>query len=309
MDKRLVKQLGNRTVLRTLKNHYQKNMTVPSNSQHNIFYLLIQHDRSIGYKVGKQVVLHEGAWSIIADIVKNITGFDLLTDDIDMMTRQGRVQSALIMKNEKVLATPPTLGFLMCRLLGSDYEVAEATNKFSSSATASNSYVGLHISTTKNWSFDAIIIVENFAVFIALDSDFIKDIVSDKPIHSTLVVYRGHDKQGVYGVTAELASIKSDKYVFADYDLSGLSLAETIASKIGATGYILPSNACANSMLVNLSKKNEYNKQSRVVVHDIALSNYYNDMHKRFLAVTQEAIIAHNIPLSVVRRGVTANVS
>lgn len=309
MDKRLVKQLGNKTVLRTLKNHYQKNMTVPSNSEHNIFYLLIQHDRGIGYKVGKQVFLHEGAWGTIADIVKKIVGFDLLTDDIDMMTRQGRVQSALIMKNEKVLALPPTLGFLMCRLLGSDYEISESTNKFSNSATANNSYEGLHISTIENWSFDALIVVENFAAFIALDSDFINKIISDKPIHSTLIIYRGHDKQGVYGVTQELSRINSDKYVFADYDLSGLSLAETIASKIGAAGYILPSNACANTMLVELSKKTEYNKQSRVVVHDIALSNYSHDMHKRFLAVTQEAIIAHNIPLSVVRRGVIANVS
>lgn len=309
MDKRLVRQLGNKTVLKTLKTHYQKNMTVPSHSDRNIFYLLIQHDRSIGYKSGKQVFLHEGGWGKIATIVKSVTGFDLLTDDVGLMTTQGRVENSLIMNNEKSLSTPPTLGFLMCRLMGSDYDISEASNNFATRATADNSYEGLHINTIKDWVFDALIIVENFAAFIALNSSFIDTLIPRNPIQSTLVVYRGHNKQGVYGVTEEIASIKSEKYVFADYDLSGLSLAEIIASKINASGYILPRHAEKNPALARLSKRAEYIKQSRVVVHDVALASYSTDIHNRFLAVTQEAVLAHHIPMAIVRRGIAANES
>lgn len=309
MDKKLVRSLGHKGTLKTLKIHCQKNMTVPSNSDHNIFYLLIQHDRTIGYKTGRQVVIHEGGWCKIASIVMSVTGFDLLSDDSEDMSHQGCIENAATMNNEKDLSVPPALGFLQCRLIGSPYEVADATLNFAIDATCNNSYLGVHIDTIKNWKMDALIIVENFAAFTAMDGSFVDSITTAYSFNSVLVVYKGYTKQGIYSVMAELAALPCEKYVFTDYNLSGLSLAEIIASKIDAAGYILPKQPEDNPALARLSKKAEYTKQAHVIVHDMALRPYNNDVHNRFLAVTQEAIMAHNIPVTTVRRGIAAYAS
>lgn len=302
MDKILLRQLRHKTVLKTLKVHYKKNMTVASSSQYNIFYLLIQHDKSIGYKSGKQVILYEGAWEKIADIIKMVVGEDL---DAPMPTTQDIVRPVLLPTSDTLIASkPPTLGFLMCRLFGSAYELQTTTLGFAFEPTPDGSYLGVSLDTITHWNVDILIVIEDFQAFLSLNEGFIQSLKNTQPIHSVLLVYRGHDKQGIYGMTQELSAINAAKYVFTDYSLLGLRAAEIIASKINAAGYILPANPREEGLLLTLTSSSAVRASSRVTVHDIALISYCADIKARNLAVTQMNIIAHDISMAVVRRGV-----
>lgn len=115
-----------------------------------------------------------------------------------------------------------------------------------------------------------------------------------------MLIYRGHDDNNV---TTDLAGLTCPKYVFADYDLAGLQLAEVIAEHIKATGYILPKNAIDNQKLLTLNKIAEREKQSAIIVIEPVLQPYMNDMKVRFLAVTQEALMANEVKLEVFGRG------
>ena len=299
MNKRLSGRLGYKAVIKSLQRHFQKSMVVPCSSNHNIFYMLTQHDNSIGYRSGKKVYLNEGAWDKIAVLVKRETGFDLLIDSPDHSTVKDRLSNNL---EDKTLPSKAVDGFVMCRLIGSPYEIGAATFDFAQTATPANTYLGLHIDCIKQWEVSAVIVVENFSAFMAFDSDYLDKLASSKIFSTVLVIYRGYDKQNIYGVATELAKTNSAKYVFPDYDLSGLSLAEAIASRINATGYILPLNAQSESRLVGLSKPEEYNRQSATIIHDHALLPSYKDIKRRFIAITQDAIMTHNIPVAIINR-------
>lgn len=302
MDKRLATKIGQKSALVSLQTRYQQDMVIRYSSKQNIFYMLTEHDSSIGYTAGKYIYLYDGAWSKIHALVKSETGFDLLYDTVDDLVIKGRVDNALTTKDEKSLSLAPLDGFIMCRLIGSPYELSLATSDCVQTSTNSNTYAGLHISVIKNWNISAIIIIENFASFMAFDENYLLTIDGSDSFTTTLVIYRGHDKQNIYGVAAELAAASAAKYVFADYDLAGLSLSEVIASRVNASGYILPTQPHKEPLLAELSKKPQYDAQAQTVVHDLTLAPYYKDIKSRFIATTQEAIMAHKIPISIVLR-------
>ncbi|MBF0658080.1 hypothetical protein IPZ60_04920 [Psychrobacter sp. NG25] len=108
--------------------------------------------------------------------------------------------------------------------------------------------------------------------------------------------------KNIYSVATEIASLTCAKYVFADYDLAGLQLAEVIAERIESAGYILPKKAMHSQKLLEINKIAEREKQSAITIKDSVLQPYMNDMKVRFLAVTQEALMAHEVKLEVVNR-------
>lgn len=303
MEPRLANKLAQKRTLKTLREGLLKRTKIFAyRNEDNIFYMLCQHDKTIGYSAGKKIYLSDMGWQSIINLVKTRTGINLILDDIEVLSQKGRLENSTIMADEKILSISPTQGFILCRLLGSAETLSQTTDKFANQSTPSRSYLGMHINHISNWDLGTIIVIENFVSFTEFTEGHLSSIegVSNKGM--VLLIYRGHDDKNIYSVATEIASLTCPKYIFADYDLVGLQLAEVIAERIEAAGYILPKDAMHNHSLIKLNKIAEREKQSATTIKDSVLQPYMNDMKDRFLAVTQEALMAHGVKLHVVSR-------
>lgn len=302
MDRALKTTLSKKANLKRLQNHYQKSMILPLGPPTGLFALLLANNSSIGHVQGKKLHLSVTAWSAIRDLVKREVGFDLLLDSLESLSLQDRVNTSLSMNDEKILSLPPMSGFLMCRIIGDSYDVSASTARFVSGPTPENSYFGIQATQLDKWDFDVLLVVENFAAFIAIDQNYLKGVNARGVAQTVVVVYRGSDHQNIYSVSETLKDIDAERYVYADYDLSGLSLAATIAEKINATGYVLPDLDVSGGQLAALTKKEVRFAQSAVTITDPVLMPYYQDIKTNFLSVTQESLIANKVKMKVVIR-------
>jgi len=134
-------------------------------SEDNVFYMLCQHDKTIGYSAGKKIYLSDMGWQSIINLVKAGTGVNLILDDIEVLSQKGRLENSTIMANEKILSRSPTQGFILCRLLGRAETLSQTTNHFANQSTPFQSYLGVHINHITNWEVDIILVIENFASF------------------------------------------------------------------------------------------------------------------------------------------------
>lgn len=305
MEPRLANKLAQKRILKTLREGLLKRTKVFAyRNEDNIFYMLCQHDQTIGYSAGKKIYLSDMGWQSIINLVKVGTGVNLISDDIDVLSQKGRLENSTIMTDEKILSRSPTQGFVLCRLLGSAETLSQTTDHFANQSTPLQSYLGVHINHITNWDVDIILVIENFASFTEFTESHLSSIEGISDNGMVLLIYRGHDDKNIYSAATEIASLTCPKYIFADYDLAGLQLAEVIAERIEAAGYILPKGAMHNQSLVKLNKIAEREKQSATIIKDLVLQPYMNDMKARFLAVTQEALMAHGVELEVVSREV-----
>lgn len=303
MEPRLANKLAQKRTLKILREGLLKRTKVFSyRNEDNIFYMLCQYDRTIGYSAGKKIYLSDMGWQSIINLVKAGTGINLILDDIEVLSQKGRLENSTIMADEKILSRLPTQGFTLCRLLGSAEKLSQTTEHFANQSTPLRSYLGVHINHISNWDIGTIIVIENFASFTEFTEGHLSSIEGVSNNGMVLLIYRGHDDKNIYSVATEIASLTCPKYVFADYDLAGLQLAEVIAERIESAGYILPKDAMHNQKLLELNKIAEREKQSATNIKDSVLQPYMNDMKDRFLAVTQEALMAHGVDLEVVSR-------
>lgn len=120
MEPRLANKLAQKRTLKTLREGLLKRTKVFAyRNEDNIFYMLCQHDKTIGYSAGKKIYLSDMGWQSIINLVKAGTGVNLISDDIDVLSQKGRLENSTIMADEKILSRSPTQGFILCRLLGS----------------------------------------------------------------------------------------------------------------------------------------------------------------------------------------------
>ena len=303
MEPRLANKLAQKRTLKTLREGLLKRTKVFAyRNEDNVFYMLCQHDKTIGYSAGKKIYLSDMGWQSIINLVKAGTGVNLISDDIDVLSQKGRLENSTIMADEKILSRSPTQGFVLCRLLGSAETLSQTTDHFANQSTPLQSYLGVHINHIINWDVDIVLVIENFASFTEFTESHLSSIEGISDNGMVLLIYRGHDDKNIYSVATEIASLTCPKYIFADYDLAGLQLAEVIAERIESAGYILPKDAMHNQKLLELNKIAEREKQSATTIKDSVLKPYMNDMKDRFLAVTQEALMAHGVELEVVSR-------
>ena len=302
MDQTLITALSKKSNLKILKARYQKAMIVPCAGRTNIYRLLLNNDASLGRLEGKLLHLNGAAWPKIHALVKKQTGFDLLTDSIDNFSMMDRTAVSTSMKDEKVLGLPPMSGFLMIRIIGDSYSINASTAGFVRSSTLINTYIGVQAIQLEKWDYDALVVVENFSTFLNMDVDYLKEVKVDRVFETVVLIYRGSDHQNIYASADTVKNIDCERYVFADYDFSGLSLASVIAKRINATGYLLPVLGETDEHLRSLSKKDIRIKQAAVEIDDDVLRDYYLNIKSKFIAVTQESLMANKVKMSVVRR-------
>lgn len=302
MEAELEVKLQQKSVLEALQKHLlQYSTVIPFRSTSSVFFMVCKYDKSIGYPVNGKIHLNSDGWLKITELVKRLVNFDLLGSSIEDLSKLDRVEVTRSMNNEKSVGRAPSEGFIMGRMLGPSDTLRLDTKGFCEKATPPNSYAGIHISDIEKWDVGSLIIIENLAAFLAFNENHLSCVSGINTDESALIVYRGHDSNNsIYRLMTEFSELSMHKYIFADYDMAGLALSEVIAKKIGASGYILPSDKDDLNTLIRLTKSIEREKQAGITVTDSTLLPFYRSLKLNFIGVTQEALMAHGIPLSLV---------
>lgn len=98
-----------------------------------------------------------------------------------------------------------------------------------------------------------------------------------------------------------LAQKECKRYIFADYDLAGLRIAESMSKTFKAHGYILPNRPWLQTeKYIEMTVKENRKKQSSIKINLPSLTPYFEHIRDKYLAVPQETLIARRILLKVV---------
>lgn len=271
----------NTKTLKQLQNAYRNNQNhIRYRSADNIFYQLCKQNPSLGVVRHNTIDLDPNAWGKILSLIKDETGLDIACDDIKTLSTKNRLEVSGHMCDEKLLSYAPTKDFIHIRIMGE---------------TAKDSYLGIKVTCLP--SADNIIIVENFVPFVQLSPCHLA-LIDPKLSGKTLLVYRGHDHKSVYSHLALLKDLPASIYIFADYDFSGLSIAHDLAHRLLADGVILPALTNSLSTLKPLSKTFVRLAQQKRPPTSWLLP-HFDRLERDFLAITQESLLAHQIPLII----------
>lgn len=272
--------------LKQLQNAYhQYKMVIFYRSNDNIFYQLCMDNPTLGMIFRNKIELKPNAWVWILKQVKNETGLDLASDDINELSQKNRLDMSQIMPNEKLLTTNPTQGFIHVRVLGQ---------------TPTESYIGIKVDRIHEFDADNLLIIENFVPFILFNDTHLKKI-NHFPNGKTLIIYRGHDDKNIYPHYKLINSLNIKKFVFCDYDFAGLNIACDLSDKINAR-IILPSIDTPIERLKSLNKFDVRLTQSLSpkVLENEKLKIHACRLEQEFLAVTQEGVRVSGIELSII---------
>lgn len=301
MDAKLAQRLESSKTLLDIQQKLQAGEdTITFRTPSNVFALMVVYDADIGHKIGRTIHIKPGGWNRIVSLIKAHTMIDIAFDDIAALKTKDRVDNSLAMPNEKVLSKAPTEGFFELRMLGSDDDLVVATQNYIHRASKQNAYLGVHSDDLMQWDIDNLIVIENFTSFCRFTEQDLA-LIEGWRGKTTALVYRGHKADNTALVYQSLKNIKCHKYVFADYDFAGLSIAQSIGNAISADGFILPKKPWLNNdEMLSMNKKQTRLVQSHITVSHPALQPYYNHLKSNFLAITQEALVARSIPLTIV---------
>ena len=98
-----------------------------------------------------------------------------------------------------------------------------------------------------------------------------------------------------------LAQKECKRYIFADYDLAGLRIAESMSKTLKAHGYILPNRPWLQTeKYIEMTVKENRKKQSSIKINLPNLTSYFEHIRDKYLAVPQETLIARRTSLKVV---------
>ena len=301
MEVDLEKSLNTAGKLGYLKEKMLQGVRVATYRSHdNILVLLVSFDPSIGYTENGKVIINMGGWGRIREIVKAQTGIDLLRHNLDELKGRDRVDNTAITTNDKLLSKAPTKGFLECRLLGSEKHIINVSNNYTHKQTQENAYLGVEINDLTDWNIDNIIIIENFNAFCRFNEQHAK-LVKGLTGAVTVLAYRGHNNKNITSILKALAQKDCKRYIFADYDLAGLRIAESMSKTLKAHGYILPNKPWMQTeKYIEMTVKGNRKKQSSMKISLPSLTPYFEHIRDKYLAVPQETLIARRTPLKVV---------
>lgn len=301
MDAKLAQRLESSKTLLDIQQKLQAGEdTIAFRTPNNVFALMVIYDANIGHKIGRTIHIKPGGWNRIVSLIKAHTKIDIAHDDIAAMKTKDRVDNSLTTPNEKMLSKAPTKGFFELRMLGSDNDLVIATQNYIHKASKQNAYLGVHSDDLMQWNVDNLIVIENFTSFCRFTE---QDLTLIEGWHgqTTALVYRGHKAGSTALIYESFKNIKCHKYVFADYDFAGLGIAQSIGEAILANGFILPKDPwLKNDEMLDMNKKQTRLVQAHITVNHPVLQPYYNHLKDDFLAITQEALVARSIPLTIV---------
>ena len=234
-------------------------------------------DFSVGIARGKNLQLTSRDIRQIRKIIKEQSGFDLLTDPIP----NSRTEMAQFFPNEKLSSRPvkdkviKIYGVLSTNINGKSYDLEEGMN------------IEIALSHLKSIEHSQVVIVENYEAF----SQF-RSINSDVCLNP-LVIYRGDKESGVISKEIAKSFLQIELVAWFDTDPSGISFA--VAS--GASHILIPS--ISREALIEHGNSTLFEEQYRYwervsKVLPSKLEALISSVEK---GITQESIVANSIPL------------
>ncbi|SMY33538.1 DUF7281 domain-containing protein [Photobacterium andalusiense] len=234
-------------------------------------------DFSVGIARGKNLQLTSRDIRQIRKIIKEQSGFDLLTDPIP----NSRTEMAQFFPNEKLSSRPvkdkviKIYGVLSTNINGKSYDLEEGMN------------IEIALSHLKSIEHSQVVIVENYEAF----SQF-RSITSDVCLNP-LVIYRGDKESGVISKEIAKSFLQIELVAWFDTDPSGISFA--VAS--GASHILIPS--ISREALIEHGNSTLFEDQYRYwervsKVLPSKLEALISSVEK---GITQESIVANSIPL------------
>lgn len=260
-----------------------KNIFIPAKIQHGASVVLtgvfqvFHQDYDIGKTYSGKLQLTPKDIRQIRKLIKEQSGFDILTDPIP----RSRTEMAKYFPNEKLSTIPvkdkmvKVYGVLSTNINGKKYDLEEGMN------------IEIPLGSLESIEHKQIVIVENYEAF----SQF-RVIQSDMD-PNPLVIYRGDIEGGVISKEMAKRFPQIELVAWFDTDPSGIALA--LAS--GANAMLIPSLSKENLIEHGRSSlfADQYRYWERVSgVLPSKLEILIAHLEK---GITQESIIANNIPL------------
>ena len=227
---------------------------------------IFHRDFSVGITSGEKLQLTSRDIRQIRKVIKEQSGFDLLTDPIP----NSRTDMAQFFPNEKLSSRPvkekiiKVYGILSTNINGRKYDLEEGMN------------IEISLSCLKSIDHNQIVIVENYEAF----SKF--RLVQSDMGSNPLIVYRGDKEGGVISKEIALAFPEIELVAWFDTDPKGISLA--FAS---GAGYIL---------IPDLSKE---------TLKDHGRSNLFNNQYQNWEQVSALIPPKLKLLMSSVEKGIT----
>ena len=221
------------------------------------------------------------------------TGADPRHVSYEQAISRSRTQVAEFTNEEKGISSEPR----------SDHVELRSFNGFIGKYTHSdNGYLGLKVSEIISMPFTYLVTIENFDTFVDMRAEHLPML----PIDKTLLVFRGDNKAHPRAVKKLLEQTTANRVHYGDYDSAGLMIGLKSMGK--NTTLVLPDlKQIGGEKLSKLSKLSSFAKQENILQQlerqaddlPVNISSHLQIIRKHNIAVTQQSLMAHQVPLTL----------
>jgi len=243
-------------------------------------WLAFQNEYNVGSRQNELINLSATNRSFIRDKVKHLTGFDPVDDPAEELAQHTRTENSRRGKKEKFLSLKPREVFL-------EYRILTATS-------ATQGYLGGDVNQILALNVNTLISIENFDTFAYIQHSQLSKVIGEE--ETIIVIYRGDNIASPKAVLALRNAHKGAWFHFGDFDPQGINIGVV---DMKAHGLILPTIEAIRENLT-LSQKDVYLNQNKklMAAHiDTSLAKHLKLMKSEELAIMQEHICAHQLPL------------
>jgi hypothetical protein len=243
-------------------------------------WLAFFNEYNTGSRQGDMIKLTASNRLFIREKVKGWIGFDPVDDPAEELAQHTRTENSGRGKNEKFLSLKPREVFLEYRIL--------------TPTSDTQGYLGGDVNQVLALNVNTIISIENFDTFAYIQHSQLSKVIGKA--ESIILVYRGDNIASPKAVLALRSAYKKVWFHFGDFDPQGINIGVV---DMQAQGLILPTieAICEN---LSLSQKDVYINQNKqlILAHiETSLSKHLKLMESEELAIMQEHICSHQLPL------------
>lgn len=239
------------------------------------------------YNIGTVDVAKSKAFFYITDADKakikallKANGIDPVKDTVESLKNQSRTEASEKRVDEKFISKKVKTDYVNVRFFGDN-------------STLPKCFIGMPYTELVKMNLDTVLLIENFETFVQAEPGNLPLLGNPKNI---AFIYRGDKEASPKGVTQFLQNwTKSKIFYWGDFDAIGLSIA---VSKEKYDAIILPIIDAGS--LSNHSKIEVYNEHSSYMprlAENTLLKPFIDKMEKERLAITQERMMAKELPL------------
>lgn len=254
----------------------------------------LHEEEGIGTPSGRELCLSTVDRDRLRSLVWSQVGVDPLSDDAPDLTTASRIEVSGHFRNEKMASSSPTAGQLAVQAVDGVVRCPreDIALPAGSSFLTPSTYLDGH-------RHGAIVVIENFEVFMASGSVLWPDSLRDQ---APLAIYRGHKCLDPSAVNAFLARQNVPIVTLFDFDPAGLLMAIRITAPM-LEGALVP--AAPESALNQASRDDAFAQQasqrlelSALIDQGKAPAEARKWLHHRW-AVMSESFISRGFPLKL----------